>query len=72
MSKKAVAKGEGLVIKANLLFGAVMLWNMLMFPDEEDELGDAGRRQLHIILGRRDDGTTITLRFQGALSDALG
>jgi hypothetical protein len=57
--------------KASMLAGAVMLWNMTMFPDEWDELGEAKRRQLHLIFGRRDDGSIISLRFQGALSDAL-
>ena len=51
--------------------GAVTLWNLTVFPDEEEELGETGRRQMHLILGRREDGSIITLRFQGALSDAL-
>lgn len=58
-------------LKAGLLFGLVNIWNALMFPDEDDELGEAKRHQMHLILGRREDGTIITLRFQGALSDAL-
>jgi len=58
--------------KAMVLMGLVMLWNAVMFPDEEDELQETGREQLHLILGRRADGSIITLRFQGALSDALG
>jgi hypothetical protein len=66
-------KASGLAIKASILFAAVQMWNQLFFPDEEDELGEVGRRQLHIILppGRREDGTISTMRFQGALSDAL-
>lgn len=64
-------KATKLGIKAGLIFGLVNIWNALMFPDKEDELGEAGRRQMHIILGRREDGSIMTLRFQGALSDAL-
>ncbi len=64
-------KASKLALKATALYTIVMLWNSTFFPDEEEELGEAGRRQLHIILGRRADGTIISLRFQGALSDAL-
>jgi hypothetical protein len=64
-------KTTKLAIKASALMGLVMLWNAAMFPDEEDELQETGREQLHLILGRRADGSIITLRFQGALSDAL-
>ncbi|MHC4070612.1 MAG: DUF7178 family protein, partial [Planctomycetota bacterium] len=73
MSLVGAKKASALAIKASILFAAVQMWNQLMFPDEEDELGEVGRRQLHIILppGRREDGTINTLRFQGALSDAL-
>ena len=69
--KKVVLEAGKMALRASMLMGAVLLWNMTVFPDEEEELGEAGRRQLHIILGRREDGTIITLRFQGALSDAL-
>jgi N12 class adenine-specific DNA methylase len=64
-------KGAMLTAKAFMLYGAIHLWNALVWPDEEEELGEAGRRQLHIILGRRPDGSIISLRLQGALSDAL-
>jgi hypothetical protein len=67
-----MAKGSvKLLIKANLLMGMVTLWNMLAHRDEWEELGEAKRRQMHLILGRREDGTIMTIRFQGALSDAL-
>jgi len=64
-------KATKLGLKATALYGAVILWNMTFFPDEEKELGEAQRRQLHLILGRREDGSIISLRFQGALSDTL-
>ena len=57
--------------KASMLAGAIILYNSTMWPDEWDELGESKRNQLHLILGRRNDGSIITLRFQGALSDAL-
>lgn len=65
------AKKTGMfILKANVLFVLANLWNHLFFPDEEEELGRE-RRQLHLILGRREDGTIRSLRFEGALSDAL-
>lgn len=64
-------KATKLAVKASALMGLVMLWNAAFFPDEEDELQETGREQLHLILGRRADGSIITIRFQGALSDAL-
>lgn len=70
-AKKLILSATGLAIRAQALFFMIHLWNHLMFPDEEDEMGDQDRRQLHIILGRREDGKILTLRFQGAWSDAL-
>lgn len=64
-------RGTKLAMKSTAIYTLVNLWNRAFFPDEEDELGEAQRRQLHIIFGRRDDGSIISLRFQGALSDAL-
>ena len=71
LSKRVAVGGGKLLIKANLLMGAVLLWNLLAHKDEWEELGEAKRRQMHLILGRREDGTIQTIRFQGALSDAL-
>ena len=50
---------------------AASLYNAMNFPDEEEELSEYERRQMHLILGRRDDGTIMTVRVQGAFSDAL-
>jgi len=69
--RKMLAGGAKFVIRAGLLYGAVMLYNAIVWPDEEERLGEMGRQQLHLILGRREDGSIVTLRFQGALSDAL-
>jgi hypothetical protein len=60
-----------LTAKMSMLYAAAQLFNHIFWPDEEEELGDIGRRQLHLILGRRADGSIIMVRFQGALSDAL-
>ena len=68
----SAAKTAKLGVRMLLLYALVSLWNHTFFPDEEEELGRSGRRQLHLILGRRSDGTIRSLRFQGALSDALG
>lgn len=68
LAKKAAL----LTAKATMLYAMVNVFNHLFWADEEEELGDLQRRQLHLILGRRSDGSIRTLRFQGALSDALG
>ena len=41
-----------------------------MFPDDDDKLNAQGN-QLHLILGHDEDGNIRSIRFQGALSDAL-
>ena len=71
LSAKLGWTGTKLAVKATAIYTLVNLWNRAFFPDEEDELGESQRRQMHIIFGRRDDGSIISLRFQGALSDAL-
>lgn len=80
---KGIAVGGGMAISAGarttaylairmaLVYGMLSLWNGLFFPDEEDELGEAQRQQMHLILGRNDNGEIITMRTQGAMSDAL-
>jgi hypothetical protein len=64
-------RGSMFALKASLLYGAISLWNLTMFPDEDDDLGEAKRGQLQLILGRTKDGSIRTLRVEGALSDAL-
>ena len=71
LSASMAWKGTKLGIKMTGLYTLINLYNATIFPDEEDELGEAQRRQLHLILGRRDDGSIISLRIQGAFSDAL-
>jgi len=68
----ALAKKAGVTTaKMALFYSMVQLFNHLVWPDEEEELGEVGRRQLHLILGRRPDGSIMSVRMQGALSDAL-
>jgi hypothetical protein len=72
LAAKVGVKASFLSLKMMSLFVLVTLWNHLFFPDEEEEIGETGRRQLHLILPwRREDGSVASIRLQGALSDAL-
>ena len=64
-------KSTKLGVKVAGFAALVSLWNATFFDDEEEELSDHELRQMHLILGRRDDGTIMTIRIQGAFSDAL-
>ncbi len=64
-------KASKLGLKYYAMAGLIQLWNRTFFADEDDELQEAERNQLHLILGRREDGTIRSIRIQGALSDAL-
>ncbi len=64
-------KGGKATLKVMALYALVNLWNMTFFPDEEKDFGDSNRGQLHIILGRNNDGSIRSVRFQGAVSDML-
>lgn len=68
---KGVRASVVLSVRMGLLFGLIQLFNHLLFPDEEDELSRDQQRQMHLILGRDRNGEIITLRLQGAFSDAL-
>jgi hypothetical protein len=66
------AKGGALALKMNILYFLITAWNETKFPGEEQKIQGA-KRQKHIILGRNSDtGELISMRFEGALSDALG
>jgi len=55
-----------------LMFSAmVSMWNATFFGDEEDELSRDQKRQMHMILGRRSDGSIRYLPISGAFRDAL-
>ena len=63
--------GAGLLVRMFIVYGAVNLWNNLLFGEDEELLGTEERLRLHANLGRWGDDV-VTLRFQGALSDYLG
>jgi len=52
------------------LFASVSAFNHLVHPDEEARLGN-NNRGMHIILGSTSDGKVMSVKFQGALADAL-
>ena len=70
-ARKTALSTTALAARVMLLAALVTMWNRLFFPDEDDELTKTGNRQLRLITGRRDDGSIITLRIQGAFSDVL-
>ncbi len=49
----------------------LFLWNMLIFPEEEEQLPDGVRERPHIVLGRDKDGQIIYFSRIGSLSDFL-
>ena len=69
---KATAAYAGLTASAFAMYSLVSLWNETMFPDEAEELSRQDAGKFGIILGRYPDGKIRTLKFQGALTDALG
>jgi len=60
-----------LYAKVMLLGGMVTLWNRIFFRDEDEELRKLNNRQLRLIVGRRDDGSIMTVRVSGAFADML-
>jgi len=74
---RATALGAGVTVylglRMALIYGLIALWNALgPYSDDDDELSDLERNRLHITLGKDADGNIRLVRFQGALSDALG
>ena len=69
--RKTAISSTALAARIMLLSALITAWNRLFFPDEDDELTKTGNRQLRLITGRRDDGSIVTLRIQGAFSDVL-
>ncbi len=59
------------IIKMTFMYAAINAWNSTFFPKESDAINEANKGQLHLILGRGTNGDVRTMRFQGALSDAL-
>lgn len=75
VGKKVLTKAAGQTAKRalqmTLLYGAMNAWNLLVMGDLEDELSDEEQDELHIVVGRREDGSIVTIRMEGALADAL-
>lgn len=70
--KKIATNYLKFAVTANALSGAVQLWNHTMYPELSKAFEAEGQRnQQHIILGTHADGSAITYRFQGALSDVM-
>lgn len=65
------AIGFAAVMRLASWYAMQNLWNRLMFPDEEDELGTYDRANPHIIIKRNEDGTAMILRNTGAMGDVL-
>lgn len=59
------------VLLTQVLFASVTAFNHLVHPDEEELLSESDQKQLHVILGSKANGNVMTVRFQGAFSDAL-
>ena len=71
-AKIGIRSAMWMAFRAGIFFGAVQIWNHMLFPEEEDELSEEDRLRLHIILGRAPDGKVVSLKMPGALSDFLG
>lgn len=70
-AKKAAGAALNLTEKlflTQLLFMSVSAFNHFVHPDEEENMN---QKQLHLILGKNSKGNTMSVRFQGAFSDAL-
>lgn len=71
---KTAAFGAGrtlwLLTRMGALYASIMIWNALMFPDDDDEMDPEERARLHINLGRWN-GERVSWRISGASSDAF-
>jgi proteasome lid subunit RPN8/RPN11 len=63
-------KAASLGLAVHAFYAAAMLWNRLMFPDEEESLRREGRG-LHVIYGTEEDGTIKAVRLESAWAAAL-
>jgi len=70
--KKAAWNYAKFLLGANILQGLITAWNRMRFPEEDRDLRKSRGGQLHLILGKDSTGQVKSIRFQGALSDALG
>lgn len=74
-AKKIGINTAKFAVLANTLPMFINMWNQMIvelgFADEEDKLVIDARNQQHLLLYSTDEGRVISLRMQGALSDAL-
>jgi len=59
-----------LLLRMNVMYALVYLYNRLLHPDEVEALRRSGKAN-HLILGKRDDGSIMSLRIEGAFADML-
>jgi len=59
------------LLRAAAMTSMAAIWNHLMFPDEEEEIGEYDKNRMHIILGRTENEEIIILRGQSAFADIL-
>src|ERR1041384_2627940 len=59
------------LLKATAVWSMLQAYNNLVFPDEEKDLDEKTRSRVHIILGRRADGSVIYFDRLGMLGDFL-
>jgi len=59
------------LLKATAMWAMLSAYNNLVWPDEEKDLDEKTRSRLHIILGRRADGSVIYFDRLGMLGDFL-
>lgn len=72
LGKNIVTKSAALTLKASALMALANIYNRTVWPEEYAQLSDDQKRQQHVIIGKNPDtGLITTMRFQGALSDAL-
>ncbi len=57
--------------RVGAVYALMWLWNHIVWPDEEDDLGVYDKENPHIVTGRNPDGTVRVLRNTGALGDFL-
>ena len=59
------------VLKASAFWALLQAWNLLRFPDEEEDLRKDVRNTPHIIFGRDEKGNVLYLDRLGSLKDFL-
>jgi hypothetical protein len=53
------------------VFALTYMFNHLLFPDEEDDLSEEAQNSMHLVLGRRQDGSVRYYSNVGAIATAM-